>query len=88
MERFHDVDIDDGMPGVTYAFTGSHDIYSGFADKEMGSTDHIDYFSLCLMDDDKTFRKSEAKKSEGYRVIMPTHVSVSTFLSILHYQSF
>jgi hypothetical protein len=25
---------------------------------------------------------------EGYRVILPSHLSVSTYLSVLHYQSF
>ena len=45
-ERFNDVDIseDPSISGLNYEFRGSHQIYSGFADKEMGSTDHIDFF--------------------------------------------
>jgi hypothetical protein len=76
------------MTGVTYEFTKSHDIHSEFADREMGNTDHIDYFLLCLMDDDRTFRKSITEKSKSYRVILLAHLSVSTYLSVLHYQSF
>jgi hypothetical protein len=71
-----------------YEFIGSYDIYSGFADREMGCTDHIAYFSLCLMDDDRTFRTSIAKMLEGYRVILPDPLLVSTYLSVLHYHSF
>jgi hypothetical protein len=78
-------------------FTGSKDIYNDFADKEMGCTDHIDYFSIYLMDDDHIVRKllktsldvvTGTELSEGYRVILPSRLSVSTFLSLLHYQSF
>jgi hypothetical protein len=88
MERFHDDDIDDGMADLTYEFIGSQDIYNRFADREMGCTGHIDYFSLCLMNDDRTFRKSSAEMSEGYRVILTARLLVSTYLSVLHYQSF
>jgi hypothetical protein len=72
-------------------------MYNGFADREMGCTDHIDYFLICLMDDHQIVRKSfktyldvviGTKLSEGYRVILPSHLSVSTYLSVLHYQSF
>jgi hypothetical protein len=96
-ERFHDNDIQDGMEYLIYEFTGSKDIYNGFVDKEMGCTDHIDYFSICLMDDDCIVRKSlkisldvviGTELSEGYRVILPSYLSVNTFLSLLHYQSF
>jgi hypothetical protein len=96
-ERFHDDDIQDGMEYLTYKFTGSKDIYNGFVDREMGCTDHIDDFSICLMDDDRIVRKSSktsldvvtgTELSEGYRVILPSRVSVSTFLILLHYQSF
>jgi hypothetical protein len=52
VERFYDDDIQDGLDYLTYDFTGSEDIYNGFVDREMSCTDHIDYFSLCLMDDD------------------------------------
>jgi hypothetical protein len=52
-ERFYDDDIHDGLGYLTYDFTGSKVIYNGFADREMECTDHIDYFSLCLMDDDR-----------------------------------
>jgi hypothetical protein len=52
VERFYDDDIQDGLDYLTYDFTGSEDIYNGFADREMSCTDHTDYFSLCLMDDD------------------------------------
>jgi hypothetical protein len=69
VERFHDDNIDDGMADLVFEFIGSQDIYNGFADREMECTDHIDYFSLYLMDDDRTFMKSGAKMSEGYRVI-------------------
>jgi hypothetical protein len=34
-ERFDDDDIHDGLEYLTYEFTGSKDIYSGFADREM-----------------------------------------------------
>jgi hypothetical protein len=82
---------------LTYEFTGSKDNYNGFADREMGYTDHIDYFSLFLMDEDRIVRKLVktyldviigTKLSEGYRVILPSRLSVSTYLSVLHYQSF
>jgi hypothetical protein len=88
VERFHDDDIDDGMADITYEFIGSYDIYYGFADREMGCTDHIAYFLLCLMDDDRTFRKSIAEMLEGYRVILPDRLLVITYLSVLHYHSF
>lgn len=51
----------------------------GFADKEMTSSDHIDYFLLCLMDDDRTSRKSSDDMAECYRVIFD-----STSHSIIH----
>jgi hypothetical protein len=86
VERFHDDDIDDGMTNVTYEFIGSQDIYNGFAIREMGCKDHIYYFSLCLMDDDRTFRKSGAEMSEGYRVILWARLLVSIYLSVLYYQ--
>jgi hypothetical protein len=63
----------------------------------MGCTDHIDYFSICLMDDDHIVRKSSKSSldvvtgtelSEGYIVILLSRLSVSTFRSLLHYQSF
>jgi hypothetical protein len=82
---------------LTYEFTGSKDIYNGFADREMGCTDHIDYFSPCPMDDDRIVRKLVktcldvvigTELSEGYIVILSSHLSVSTYLSILHYRSF
>jgi hypothetical protein len=85
------------MEYLMYEFTRSKDIYNGFADREMGCTDHIDYFSTCLMDDDHIVRKSlktsldvvtGTELSEGYRVILPSRLSVRTFLSLLHYQSF
>jgi hypothetical protein len=57
VERFHDY-IQDGLDYLTYGFTRSEDIYNVFADREMGYTDHIDYFSLRLMDDDQILRKS------------------------------
>jgi hypothetical protein len=90
-ERFHDDDIQDGLEYLIYEFTRSKYIYNGFADREMGCTDHIDYFSICLMDDDRIVRKSlktslyvvtGTELSEGYRVILPSRVSVSTFLSL------
>jgi hypothetical protein len=96
-ERFHDDGIHDGMEYLMYEFTRSKDIYNGFADREMGCTDHIDYFLICLMDDDRIVRKSlktsldvvtGTELSEGYRVILPSRLSASTFLSLLHYQSF
>jgi hypothetical protein len=96
-ERFHDDDIQDGMKYVTYEFTRSKDIYNGFADREMGCTDYIDYFSIYLMDDDRTVTKSlkisldvvtGTELSKGYRVILSSCVSVSTYMSLLHYQSF
>jgi hypothetical protein len=72
-------------------------MYNGFVDREMRCTDHIDYFSLCLMDDDRIIRKSVktyldviigTKLSKGYKVILLSCPSVSTYLSVLHYQSF
>jgi hypothetical protein len=57
-ERFHDDDIQDGMEYLIYEFTRSKDIFNGFADREMGCTNHIDYFSICLMDHDHIVRKS------------------------------
>jgi hypothetical protein len=96
-EMFHDDDIQDGMEYLIYEFTGSKDIYNGFADREMGCTNHVDYFSICLMDDDRIVRKSlktsldvvtGTELSEGYRVILSSRLLVSTFLSLLHYQSF
>jgi hypothetical protein len=72
-------------------------MYNGFVDREMGCTHHIDYFSLCLMDDDQVVRKSTntyldvvigTDLSEGYKVILSSHLSMSTYLSVLHYQSF
>jgi hypothetical protein len=63
----------------------------------MGYTDHIDYFLIYLMDDDRIVKKSlktsldivtGTELSEGYRVILLSRVSVSTFLILLHYQSF
>jgi hypothetical protein len=97
VETFHDDDIHDGLDYLTYKFTGSKDIYNGFADREMGCIDHIDYFSLCLIDDDRIVMKLVktylnyvigAKLSEGYIVILLSRLSVSTYLSVLHYQSF
>jgi hypothetical protein len=76
-EGFHDDDIHDGLGYLTYEFTGSKDIYNGFANREMGCTDHIDYFSLCVMDDDCVVRKSTktypevvigTNLSEGYKL--------------------
>jgi hypothetical protein len=96
-EWFHDDDMQGGMEYLAYEFTGSKDIYNDFAYREMGCTDHIDYFSICLMDDDRIVRKSSktyldvvtcTELSEGYIVILPSCLSVSTFLSLLHYQSF
>jgi hypothetical protein len=96
-ERFYDDDIQDGMEYLTYEFTGSKDIYNGFADREMGCADHIDYFSIYLMDDDHIVRKllktsldvvTSTELLEGYKVILQSRVSVSTFLSLLHYKSF
>jgi hypothetical protein len=72
-------------------------MYSGFADREMGCTDHNDYFSICLVDDDRIVRKSlrtcldvviGTELSEWYSVILSSHLSVSTYLSVSHYQSF
>jgi hypothetical protein len=97
VERFHDDNIQDGLSYLTYDFIRSEDIYNGFADREMGCTDHIDYFLLCLMDDNQIVRKSlktyldcviGSELSEGYKVILPSRLSVSTYLSVLHYQSF
>jgi hypothetical protein len=88
VERFHDNDIDDGMADLTYEIIGSQYIYNGFANREMGCTDPINYLSLCLMDDDRTFKKFGAEMSEGYRVILSARLSVSTYLSVLYYQSF
>jgi hypothetical protein len=97
VEMFHDDDIQDGLEYLTYEFIGNKDIYNGFADREMGCTNHIDYFSLCLMDNDRIVRKSVktyldvvigTELSEGYIVISSSRLSVSTYLSILHYQSF
>jgi hypothetical protein len=94
---FHDDDIQDGLDYLTYDFTRSEDIYNGFANREMGCTDHIDYFTLCLMGDDQIVRKSlktyldcviGSELLEGYRVILSLHLLVSTYLSVLHYQSF
>jgi hypothetical protein len=85
VERFHDNDRDDGMADLTYEFIWSQDMYNGFADREMGCTKHIDYFSLCLMNDDQTFKKSGAEMSEGYRAILSVRLSVSTYLSVLFY---
>jgi hypothetical protein len=96
-ERFHDDDIHDGLGYVTYEFTWSKDIYNGFADREMECTDHIDYFSLYLMDDDRVVMKLMKTYLdvvigidllEGYIVILLSHLSVSTYLCVLHYQSF
>jgi hypothetical protein len=93
-EWFHDNDIHDGLEYLIDKFTGSKEIYNGFADREMGCTNHIYYFSLCLMDDDQIVRKSlktyldvviGTELSEGYRVILPSCLSVSTYLSVLHY---
>jgi hypothetical protein len=91
-ERFHDDNILDSLEYLTYEF-----LYNGFADTEMGCTDHIDYFSLWLMDDDRIVRKSMktyldivigTELLEGYKVILPSRLSVSTYLSVLHYQPF
>jgi hypothetical protein len=96
-ERFHDDDKHDGMEYLTYEFTGSKDMYNGFADREMGCTNHIDYFSICLMYDDHIVKKSlktyldvviGTELLEGYRVILLPCLSLSSFLSLLHYQSF
>jgi hypothetical protein len=85
------------MDYLTYDFTRSEDINKEFADKEMGCTNHINYFSLCLMEDDRIIRKSlktyldcviSSELSEGFRVILPSRLSVSTYLSVLHYPSF
>jgi hypothetical protein len=97
VERFRDDNIHDSLDYLTYDFTGSEDIYNGFADKEMGCNDHIDYFSLRLMDDDRIVRKLlktyrdcviGSELSKGYKVMLSSRLSVSTYLSILHYQSF
>jgi hypothetical protein len=40
------------------------------------------------MDDDWTFKKYGAEMSEGYRIILSGCLLVSTYLSVLHYQSF
>jgi hypothetical protein len=96
-ERFHDDDRHDALGYLTYEFTGSKDIYNGFADGEMRCTDHIDYFLLYLMDDDRVVRKSMktyldvvicTDLSKGYRAILLSCLSVSTYLRVLHYQSF
>jgi len=79
-EIFHDDDLLDDVPGVIYSFKGIQDIFNGFADGEMGNSDQIDFFSLCLMDDDKTFRKSDSVMTAGFRVILPSCISVSTFI--------
>jgi len=79
-EIFYDDDLLDNVPGVLYSFKGIHDIFNGFADGEMGNSDEIDFFSLCLTDDDKTFRKSDSVRTTGYRVVLPSCISVSTFL--------
>jgi hypothetical protein len=88
VERFHDNDVHDGLDYLTYEFTSNKDIYNGFADREMGCIDHIDYFLLYLMDDDQIVRKYCAKLSDGYIVILSSRLSVSNYLSVLHYQSF
>jgi hypothetical protein len=44
---FYGDDIRDGLDYLSYDFTGSEDIYNRFADREIGCTNHIDYFSLC-----------------------------------------
>jgi hypothetical protein len=62
--------------GCSYSFKGAKEIYDGFADGEMGCSDHLDIFSLCLMADDKTYRSG----SESYRISLPTNFSVSSFL--------
>jgi hypothetical protein len=97
VERFHDDDIQYDLDYLIYDFTRSEDIYNGFANREMGCTDHIDYFSLCLMDDDQIVRKLlktyldcviGSELSEGYKVILPSRLSMSIYQSVLHYQSF
>jgi hypothetical protein len=68
-------------------------MYNGFADREMGCTDHIDYFSICRMDYYHIVRKSlktyldvviGTELSEVYRVILSSCLSVGTYLSVLH----
>jgi hypothetical protein len=95
--RFHDDNIQDDMEYLTYEFTWSKDMYNGFADREMGCTDHNDYFSICVNDDKHIVKKlsktyldvvTGIELSKGYIVILSSCLLVSTFLSLLHYQSF
>jgi len=50
---------------------GWESIRQGFADNEMASNDHLDFFALCLMDDDKTFRKNNHQSTQGFRIVLP-----------------
>jgi hypothetical protein len=68
-------------------------MYNDFADREMACADHINYFSICLMDDNRIVKKLlktypdvviGTELSKGYRVILLSRLSVSTYLSVLH----
>jgi hypothetical protein len=78
-EQFHQDDVKDvnDLPSITYSFKGWQSIKEGFDDKEMASSDHLDYFALCLMDDDKTLRKTETRSCQGFRIVLPVAFAVS-----------
>ena len=79
-EHYHEADVSgpDDLKFVTYAFRGANDIKEGFDDKMLGNSDHVDIFSVFMMNDDKTLRKNaHGVCCRGFRIVVPTSFSVS-----------
>ena len=71
------------IKSIEYSFQGWDSIRQGFADNEMASNDHLDFFALCLMDDDKTFRKNNHQSTQGFRIVLPLNFIVSNDSAVL-----
>jgi hypothetical protein len=81
-ENFHLDDVEaNGLCGFEYIISGNKEIYGCFADGQMASQDHIDFYAICLDYNDKLFRM----KAHGYRIFLPTALPVSIFKLCWHF---
>ena len=86
MEYFEAADLIAGdLDFVMHQIEGTNDLNNEFGDNQMGSQVLIDIFSLFLLGDDEMNRKEQQITSDGaskivgadgFRIILPTNLSV------------
>lgn len=82
LEKLHPDDVGQGLSGIEYAIRDNQEIHDGFADGQMVSQDHIDFYALFVRYEDKNFRP----EAYVYKVFLPTCLSVSNYFSIFRQQ--